>query len=349
MHRGLNTRQQHLHAYVLTHDLVSTRQALAYLQSIFPGLSRATVSRDLEVLLKGGFIIRQGQGRSVVYQGVQAGLELTAITRKEYFKVPSEQRNIKRSFNFTVFSTVGNILTETEKERCQILSNLYQAKRAALPVDIMRREVERMAIDFSWKSSQIEGNTYSLLETEALLKNKREAIGHNHEEAVMILNHKKTLDYIQQNEGHFQELLVVKIEEIHTLLTEDLDISKGLRQHLVRISGTEYLPLDNIFQIKEALEQTCELINKTENVFEKTILALLLIAYIQPFSDGNKRTSRLVGNALLEAFGACPLSYRSMDELEYKKAVLLFYEQNSTTYFKDLFLEQLEFAVENYF
>ncbi|MBU4057052.1 Fic family protein, partial [Patescibacteria group bacterium] len=81
----------------------------------------------------------------------------------------------------------------------------------------------------------------------------------------------------------------------------------------------------------------------------KAVIAMILIAYIQPFEDGNKRTSRLTGNAILMAHDICPLSYRNMDEVEYKKAVILFYEQNNIGYFKKLFIEQFEFAVKNYF
>ena len=144
-------------------------------------------------------------------------------------------------------------------------------------------------------------------------------------------------------------MTVKKIEDIHALLTQDLEVTKNLRKNLVRITGTKYTPLDNEFQIREALEKTCQKINETENPFEKAVILMSLIAYIQPFVDGNKRTSRLSGNAILQSFDCCPLSYRSMDEIEYKKAILLFYEQNNVSYFKELFLKQFEFAVENYF
>jgi Fic family protein len=93
----------------------------------------------------------------------------------------------------------------------------------------------------------------------------------------------------------------------------------------------------------------CKEINKQKNPFVKTLIAMLVIAYIQPFEDGNKRTSRIIGNAILIAHDACPLSFRSIDELEYKKAILLFYEQNNFSYFKELFIKQFEFAVKNYF
>lgn len=74
-----------------------------------------------------------------------------------------------------------------------------------------------------------------------------------------------------------------------------------------------------------------------------------MISYIQPFEDGNKRTSRILANALLLQGDYCPISYRSVDEVEYKKAMILFYEQNSAEYFKRLFTEQFHQAVQGYF
>jgi len=81
----------------------------------------------------------------------------------------------------------------------------------------------------------------------------------------------------------------------------------------------------------------------------KALLSLLLIAYIQPFEDGNKRTSRLLANACLLSHHACPMSFRSIDETEYKKAIILFYERNNASLMKKLLLEQWKFSVSNYF
>ena len=92
-----------------------------------------------------------------------------------------------------------------------------------------------------------------------------------------------------------------------------------------------------------------EIVNQTENPVEKALVAVLMVAYIQPFEDGNKRTSRILGNALLLADDYCPLSYRSVDEIEYKKGIILFYEQNNASYFKQLFLEQFRQAVNQDF
>ena len=212
-----------------------------------------------------------------------------------------------------------------------------------------RKEMERLGIDLSWKSSQIEGNTYSLLETERLLRESKTADGKTKEEAVMLLNHKDALRFVLDNPDYLQHLTISHIEDIHQLLTKELSVDRGIRHRRVGITGTNYHPLDNEFEIREALRDTCELINGKGNVFEKALLTLVLLSYIQAFSDGNKRTARITSNAILIANGYCPLSFRSVDSIDYKKAMLIFYEQNNLYSFKKIFIEQFEFAVREYF
>jgi Fic family protein len=200
-----------------------------------------------------------------------------------------------------------------------------------------------------WKSSKIEGNTYSLLETEKLLKEHETASGKTKEEASMLLNHKEALDFIIENTDYLSHLNVARIENIHSILVQELGINRNIRNRRVGISGTNYKPLDNEFQVREALEKMCVLINAKENIFEKSLLALVLISYIQPFSDGNKRTARIISNAILMHNEYCPISFRTVDSIDYKKAMLLFYEQNNISAFKKIYMEQFEFAVKTYF
>lgn len=210
-------------------------------------------------------------------------------------------------------------------------------------------EMERLGIDLSWKSSQIEGNTYTLLETERLLNEKKEAKGKSRDEAIMLLNHKEALKFILSEPYYLNILTVGRIEDVHSILIKDLNVDKNIRNRRAGITGTNYKPLDNAFQIREAMEQTCRLINSKTNVFDKTLLILALLSYIQPFTDGNKRTARIVANAILIANRYCPISFRTIDSIEYKKAMLLFYEQNNLNAFKQIFMEQFEFAVNTYF
>ena len=89
-------------------------------------------------------------------------------------------------------------------------------------------------------------------------------------------------------------------------------------------------------------------VSRMETSYSKALLALLGISYIQPFEDGNKRTARLMANALLLAHGLAPISYRSIDENDYRESMLVFYELNSVVPFKTIFIDQYVFAARNY-
>lgn len=268
-----------------------------------------------------------------------------------YFSKEIDERNICESYNFELLDTLATVSLFTLQETAKLdaLQKTFADHLSRLTTTEYRKEMERLGVDLSWKSSQIEGNTYSLLETERLLLEKETAAGKSKDEAVMLLNHKEALDFILDHPDYLSELTVAKIENIHSILVEELAVDRNIRVRRVGITGTNYRPLDNEFQIREALERTCALVNGKESVFEKALLVLLLLSYIQPFADGNKRTARIVSNALLVANGYCPLSFRTVDSIDYKKAMLLFYEQNNVSAFKRIFVEQFEFAVETYF
>jgi Fic family protein len=210
-------------------------------------------------------------------------------------------------------------------------------------------DLDRLAIDLSWKSSQIEGNTYTLLETEQLLKEQKTAGGKTRDEATMLINHKAAIDFLVHHPGYVVPLRNSRIEDVHSMLIRELNIDRNIRNRNIAITGTNYKPLDNEFQIRDALEALCQLVNAKENTFVKSLLVLLFISYIQPFTDGNKRTARILCNGILMHFGFCPLSFRTVDPIDYKKAILLFYEQNNLSVFKKMFIEQYEFAVNTYF
>ena len=317
-------------------------------KSIEP-VSKITINRDLVGLIKLGFVRRKGEGRAVAYLLSEHFHLIREIPIEDYFKKDPDQRDAKKSFDFQIFSFLKNIFSDEEKKWLQSLEQEYRGNIRRLSPVALKKEIERLIIEFSWKSSQIEGNTYTLLETETLLEERREAKGHKKDEATMLLNHKDALDFIWRNKNEFRAISTAKIEHLHSIIAKDLGISKNIRSSLVGITGTAYHPVDNKWQIKEALDKTSDLVNQEKDPFAKSLIASIMIAYIQPFEDGNKRTARILGNALLLANDNCPLSYRSASEAEYKKAVLLFFEQNNISYYKKLFLEQYEFAVKNYF
>jgi Fic family protein len=325
-------------------------------KDIFDGVkgqfSYATLKRILKDLITENYLHTFGKGKGTKYF-ISPNYDLIcSININQYFEKEIDERVIIEKFNINVITEVlakYAILTKNETEKLNLLHEEYKKNITELSDKEYKMELDRLAIDLSWKSSQIEGNTYTLLETERLLKDKETASGKTKEEAVMLLNHKDAIDFIIENEDYLIPLTVSKIEDIHSILTKELEIERNLRKRRVGISGTNYKPLDNEFQIIEALRSTCELINHKHNIFEKALLALVLISYIQPFMDGNKRTARIVSNAILMNYNHCPLSFRTVDSIDYKKAMLLFYEQNNISNFKEIFIQQYEFAVKTYF
>lgn len=314
--------------------------------------SDATLKRVIAAGIKAGDIVAEGKARATRYRLSPQAQLLMPLNLDTYFALEVDERQVHSSYNFEL---INGLLAETrlfsDKELAHLdaLQDEFWQHVNELTDNEYRKEMERLGIDLSWKSSQIEGNTYTLLETERLLRESKTAEGKTKEEAVMLLNHKDALSFVLDNPDYLKELTVSHIEDIHQLLTKDLSIDKGLRRHRVGITGTNYHPLDNEFQIREAMREACELINSKSNIFEKALLTLVLLSYIQPFSDGNKRTARITSNAILIANDYCPLSFRSVDSIDYKKAMLIFYEQNNLYAFKQIFMEQFEFAVKEYF
>jgi len=325
-------------------------------QEILDGLnldiSVATLRRKLQELVAEDLINAIGELKSRKYEISNGYNIIRPIDVEQYFEKEIDERIIQDKFNSDLISqTLQNIsiFTNTELDQLNNLQEKFKSNSSKLSKSEYKNELERLAIDLSWKSSQIEGNTYSLLETERLLKDKETAAGKTKDEATMLLNHKDALDFIIKNPNYINPLTVSSIEDIHSILVKELDISRNIRSRRVGISGTNYKPLDNEFQIKEAVESMCTLINSKKNVFEKALLSLVLVSYIQPFSDGNKRTARIISNAILINNHFCPISFRTIDSIEYKKAMLVFYEQTNISPFKKAFIGQFEFAVNTYF
>lgn len=314
--------------------------------------SSATVKRILSAAISEGLVASSGVNRATTYSITPKAHLLRTVNLDSYYAVAQDKRQVQKSYNFELIrDELPNIAIFTPEELAELeaCQALFEAHMKEISPGIYNRELERLGIDLSWKSAQIEGNTYTLLETETLWKDLKEAKGRSHEEAQMLLNHKEALKAIIANPQYFQRLSLARLEELHGVLVDGMGVTPTLRYRRIRITGTMYQPLDIESQIREAIEDACTLINGKTNPYEKALLALLLIAYIQPFEDGNKRTSRLTANALLLAHGCCPLTFRSVEANDYRAALLLFYEQNNISAFKNMFLEQVKFAVGEYF
>lgn len=316
------------------------------------GVKDTQMKNLLSSCISDGFVRVEGKARATRYFITPKAHLLRTIDLDTYYAMPVEKRAMQTTYNFELIREElprVDIFSADERKFLIDREEAFRVRMKDMPRTIYLKEMERLGIDLSWKSSEIEGNTYTLLETVNLLKDKIEAKGKKREEAIMLLNHKEALKAIVERPEWFQTISLSRMEDVHSVLIEGLGVERNLRHIRVGISGTNYRPLDVESQIREAVEDMCVLVNGKTDPYEKALLTLLLIAYIQPFTDGNKRTSRLMSNSLLIANGVCPLSFRTVAADDYRAALLLFYEQNNVSAFKRMFLEQVEFALREYF
>jgi Fic family protein len=315
-------------------------------------LGESTVRKYLKELVEENQLHISGAGRSTKYFIAPSFALLEFIDLNVYYHKEIDVRNAKNTYNFELISEVlqnASLFTAKEQVKLNKIQGRYLKSIQSVESGIYKKRLEVLAIDLIWKSSEIEGNTYSLLETEALIKQQELAKGKSKEDATMLLNHKKALDFITDDLSYLKPLTVNKIIDIHTLLIGGLGVSNNIRKRAVAITGTNYRPISIESQIKEELERIVNLVNSKENIYEKGLLLLCLISYLQAFEDGNKRTARIISNAVLMCYNHCPLSFRTVSAVDYKKAMLLFYEQNNISAMKDIFINQYEFAVNQYF
>jgi prophage maintenance system killer protein len=345
----LNQKQQNILAIILEKGRLQSSEVHEELTKRGEDISLVSVKRALSDMARAGALTSIGLGRNTGYEISTIGRVFADISEKAYTSVEPDSRFGSDRYNFDLFPEFpAEIFDESELSDLDKATEGYRQKSKNLSKVLADKELQRFVIELSWKSSKIEGNTYTLLDTERLLNEGIEATGHAKDEAKMILNHKDAFLFIRENEAEFKSLSLRNLEDLHAILIKDLDVIKGIRKGLVGITGSKYRPLDNVHQIKEAIESLGEAISRAKTPYDKALLALVGISYIQPFEDGNKRTGRLMANALLLSHGYAPLSYRSVNEDDFKGSMLVFYETNSVISIKRIFKEQYIFAAEHY-
>jgi Fic family protein len=313
--------------------------------------SKPTIIRDLNALETAGLVLKIGAGPATAYKLAHFNPLLKYIDADDYYDVEYTRRDLVVQSDDTFLDLLGkdDFLSQVEKQQLDDTNQKFVSRRDEMSPEGIKRDIERFTIELAWKSSAIEGNTYTLFETEELIKHLRAADGKTVPETQMVLNHKKALDVILEHQRDYKTIRLSDIVDIHAALTDGLNVSSGIRTQMVRITNTKYVPTENQFQLREKMERVIDIVNRKTHPIEKALILSGMIAYLQPFMDGNKRTSRLAANAILLGNDFSALSYRAVDEIEYKKAVLLIDEQHNFYWYKKIFLDQFTDAAENYF
>lgn len=220
-----------------------------------------------------------------------------------------------------------------------------------LPAGTYARQIfSRLMIDLSWNSSRLEGNTYSLLETERLLELGESAEGKGAKEAQMILNHKAAIELLvdQASETGFNRYTILNL---HALLSDNLldpQACGRLRSVPVGVAKSVYHPLGVPQLIDECFQQFLDTAKAIHDPFEQAFFAMVHLPYLQPFEDVNKRVSRLAANLPLIRRNLCPLSFVDVPERAYVDGILGVYELNRIELLRDVFVWAYERSCARY-
>lgn len=338
-------------------------------------LSRRTLQRRLATLVAGGRLSAMGKGRASRYRvlggpGKRIEAEVTdGLTFRDSLEarlpISPGGNEIRRVVGQPITSRrpVGyqrQFLDEYRPNKSFYLSpavrnhllGMARASGEPQPAGTYARKIwNRLLIDLSWNSSRLEGNTYSLLETERLLDLGQAVAGKDAKEAQMILNHKAAIELLveQADEIGFNRYT---IQNLHGLLADNLladpQAVGRLRQRAVGIDGTVYHPLEVPHLVEECFDQILDTAAAIRDPFEQAFFVTVQLPYLQPFEDVNKRVSRLAANIPLIRHNLSPLSFVDVPARVYIDGLLGVYELNQVDLLRDVFVWAYERSCARY-
>ena len=342
-------------------------QVLAAGEPVQPGAleqslqaSRPTINRALRDLLAAGFLEKLGAGRSTRYMATDAGRAAlgalasasparagpgllqwspAALPLVDMLRAPLGTRTpvgYDSSFVDNYIPNQSSLLPPP------LAADLFNAGRGRdqQPAGTYAREVlEQLLIDLSWSSSRLEGNNKSLLDTKALFERGEQA-GPLDEDTLMLLNHKSAIEFMVDavpTEGITVPVIVdLQAKLMKDLLKDSRDIG-SIRRRLVNIDGSVYSPSNIPTLLEETLKSIIDKARHIRNPVEAAFFLWVNVAYLQPFADGNKRTSRLSANMPLLLHNCAPLSFLDVERTDYATAMLGVYEQRNVAAAVELF------------
>jgi Fic family protein len=334
------------------------RQIAAALQ---PTMAHRTLQRRLMDLVSGGRLRTTGRGRGTLYL---AAFRATAVQRAHSpmaeYGTPSldlspearmlHDRMLEPLHTRTPVGYDHSFLDSYRPDTTFYLPEHVRADLAACGQSVgadapagthARLVAGRLLIDLSWNSSRLEGNTYSLLETERLLSGGEMTEGKKAFDAQMILNHKGAIEFLISSAAEIG-FNCYTILNLHALLADNLlpnPMACGrLRTIPVAIAHSVFHPLENPHLIEERFDLALEVASAITDPFEQAFFTMVHLPSLQPFEDVNKRVSRLAANIPLIRSNLCPLSFVDVPRQAYLLAMIAVYELRRIELLRDIFI-----------
>lgn len=309
-------------------------------------MSSPTVWRALKKLVDENKLEVSGKGRATGYSLAGAAMVRAHLATPYNRRKPASYNN-----DFIDRYVPGKSFYLGEAERQRLREAGQPSPPQLPPGTYARRILERLLVDLSWASSRMEGNTYSILETERLIRFGEEASGKDRKEAVMILNHKEAIQYVVDN---LDAITISRpdLTNIHALLSEGLladpAMAGRLRRMPVGITYSSYRPLGDQFAIEEEFGILIEKAAVIADPFEQSFFILVHIPYLQAFDDINKRTSRVASNIPLLKADLAPMSFLTMNDGDYIDGLIGVYELNNVALLREAYMDAYIASADNY-
>lgn len=199
----------------------------------------------------------------------------------------------------------------------ELKSRLLQAR--PLPSESLKKIEDALAIEYTYESNRIEGNTLTLQETELVVNEGVTISGKSLREHLEAINHSEAITYIKDFSKKSIEISQRTIKEIHALVLHGINKENAgcYRSVPVMISGSRHIP-PQPYLIEKQME---DFMLHFQELQEKLTHPVLVAAYlhdelvrIHPFVDGNGRTARLLMNLYLLRNGYVIVNLKGGDE-----------------------------------
>lgn len=331
-------------------------------EALVPPVPKRSLQRYLALLIKEGGLKVWGQGRSTRYcltsqaavpliketpnvspaEASVIPLSSVALSIQKMVRQPMQARSpvgYNRKFLDQYRPNETYYLSEAIRKH---LFDVGKSPDSERPAGTYARNIlNRLLIDLSWNSSRLEGNTYSLLETERLLELGVTPEGKDSSEAQMILNHKAAIEFIIES-ADLMRFNSFTICNLHAILADNLLRDQRacgcLRSIPVGIAKSVYQPIAIPQLIDEYFKQILDTADAIRDPFEQSFFVMVQLPYLQPFLDVNKRVSRLAANIPLIRENLCPLSFVDVPEGVYISGLLGVYELNRIELLREVFI-----------
>jgi Fic family protein len=196
-----------------------------------------------------------------------------------------------------------------------------------LPNAALRNIRDAMAVEWTYNSNAIEGNSLTLRETQMILEEGVTINGKSLREHFEAKNHETALKHLTMMAQEVKALQPSEILTLHGYVMRSIedDFAGRLRTGAVRIVGANFIP-PNAQKVSNLLDALIEYVNSNPDglsLIELTTVFHHQFVYIHPFFDGNGRTVRLVMNLLLMRNGFPPAIILKADRKKYYEALNL--------------------------